>query len=214
MIEKNRKPLIITVMIIVIAIVFVYFSISGIFVQTGKTPVEQPLANSTPALPKINSSFKNFPPEIQGEIQTISDTYSIPPPYWGFDPVNNEIDLIAHDINSTSAIKELPGKQIGNYRIHAFNDTELASTQSEVSAHLWELMKNRDYQISNIALVTSGSVINPTGPYVELWAYKSAPENEKLDKTMIKGWRILVFPLSYPLPTTQYLTMNTANTSS
>jgi len=198
MITKDRITLIISI-VIIIAIIFVYLSMSGISGHEGTIPVEKHPVNNTPAL-VTNSSFKEFPPEIQDKIQIMSDMYSIPPGYWGFDSVNNEIDLVMHDVNSTA--KDLRGKQIGNYSIYLFTDTELASTYPEASAHLLDLMKNPEYQISSFDMVTSGTIVNPTGPYVELHVYKTVPENEKLDNTMIKGWRILVYPLSNPLPTT------------
>jgi len=37
------------------------------------------------------------------------------------------------------------------------------------------------------------------GNYAELWVYKSTPENKKPDNAVIKGWKILVYPMA-PLP--------------
>lgn len=162
---------------------------SGILVQKGTTPNEKPTVTSTPELAKINSSLKDFPSEIQGEIQTLSDTYSITPDYWGFDPVNNEIDLLAQDIPNTSAYRDLSGKKIGNFTIHIFNSTELRTTESEVQAYISPLMFTQDYQISNSMI---GPDINGR-PSLELECRGLTPENQKLDNKVIKGWRIHIW---------------------
>jgi hypothetical protein len=103
------------------------------------------------------------------------------------------INLYAIDIRNESEIKGFEGKKIGNDTIYIIHDTDFETKRSEVFAYLWELKKNPDYQISDISMVT-----DPYGPYVELWCYKSTPENKKLDNTMIQGWKILVYVESYP----------------
>jgi len=157
-------------------------------VQKGTIPIKNLIAETTPELVNINSSLKDFPTEIQTDIQTLADIYSIAPDHWGFDPINNEIDLLAQNIQNTSTYKDLSGKKIGNFTIHIFNDTELHTTASEVNAYLNDLRKNPDYQISPFEMVYSHE-----GPYVVLWCFKLTPENKKLDNKVIKGWRIRVY---------------------
>jgi hypothetical protein len=41
---------------------------------------------------------------------------------------------------------------------------------------------------------------DPPGNYAEVWVYKSTPENQKLEKIVIQGWTVLVYPMA-PLPT-------------
>jgi hypothetical protein len=182
---KNRIPLLLIIAIIIIAFLFGYLSTTGIFDQ--KVTIEKSLVNNTPELANKNSSLKDFPPEIQGEIQTLSEKYSIAFNYWGFDPVNSEIDLIGYGILDTNAPKDLHGKKTGNYTIHVFNDTELETTRSEVRDYLDELKKNPDYQITPFMMV-----MDREGPYVDLWCSKLTPDNMKLDNKVIKGWRIHV----------------------
>lgn len=197
---KNQNLQIITVMLLIITVVFVCLWISGILVPNGTSTIEKPVINNSPELAEKLSSLKPFPPEIRGEIQILAAKYSIALEWWGFDPYNNEIDLFEHGIYNSSATDDLRGKQIGNYTIHIFNDTEFETTESDVRLYLAQLKKNPDYQISWIDMVTGGSIANPTGPYVELWVNKITPENQKLDNTVIQGWKILVFPMA-PLPT-------------
>ena len=77
-----------------------------------------PSTTLTPASKDTNSSLKEFPPEIQGEIQTLAEKYSIALKYWRFDRVNNEIHLYSWNTSDTNVTKDLEGKQIGNYTIH------------------------------------------------------------------------------------------------
>jgi hypothetical protein len=185
---KSRRSLIISAAIIIIAVLSMYLWISGILVHKGISPVEKPIINGTPDLAKINSSLKQFPPEIQSEIQTLADTYSITPSNWGFDPFNNQIDLIAHGIHNSSATRDLEGKQIGNYTIHIFNGTELEITRPKVGKYFLDLENNPDFQIGSSEIVN-----DPKGPYVILWCYRLTSENKKLDNMVIEGWRIHVY---------------------
>jgi hypothetical protein len=193
---KNRIPLVIAAAMIIVAILFAYLWISGIFPK-GNLTTEKPSGNVTPELNNINNGLKNLPPEMQGEIQNLAGKYSLAPNIWGFDPINNEINLYAYGIHNESAIKDLQGKQIGNYTIHIINDTEILNARSEVRNQLTQLGKNPDYQIGFIDMMTDES--DPSGYYAELWAYNSTPANKKLDNMVIKGWKIQVYPMS-PIP--------------
>lgn len=186
---KERLPLIITG-IIFIVVVIIYLLISGQANQNGGTiPIEKPAENITPVSVNITLSMMGFPPEIQGEILTLSDTYSINPEYWGFDPVNKEINLLEQDLPNTSAYKDLSGKKIGNYSIHIFNRTELEITRSEVQDYLFPFFHTPDYQISN-----SITTLDMDGrPYVDVECEKLTPENKRLENTTYKGWRIHVY---------------------
>jgi len=85
-----------------------------------KYPANEQIPSTTLTLASkdVNSSLNQFPPEIQGEIQTLAEKYSIAPRYWRFDRVNNEIHLFSENIPDTNVTKDLEGKQIGNYTIH------------------------------------------------------------------------------------------------
>jgi hypothetical protein len=176
---------------------------TGIFPKANTT-TENPSVNVFPELNSTNTFLKNFPLEIQGEIQNLTGKYTLSPNIWGFDPINNEINLYAYSIHNESAIKDLQGKQIGNYTVHIMNDTEILNARSEVRNQLTQLSKNPDYQIGFIDMMTDES--DPSGYYAELWAYNSTPANKKLDNMVIKGWKIQVYPMS-PIPS------DTGNTS-
>lgn len=113
---------------------------TGIFPKENTTP-ENPSVNVFPELNSTNTPLKNFPLEIQGEIQILAGKYSLAPNIWGFDPINNEINLYAYGIHNKSAIKELQSKQIGNYTVHILNDTEILNARSEVRNQLTHSVK-------------------------------------------------------------------------
>jgi len=201
---KNRIPLVIAAAIIIVAILFAYLWVSGIFPK-GMTTTEKPAGNVTPELNNTNSRLKTFPPEIRGEIQTLAGKYSLALNIWGFDPINNEINLYAYGIPNESAFKDLQGKQIGNYTIHIVNNTEILNARDEVYNQLFQIQKRPEYQIAHISFVKD--VFNDPQEFtVELWAYGSTPENKKLNNMVIKGWKIQVYPVS-PIPS------NTSNSS-
>lgn len=195
--EKNRLLLIVITAILIIAVVFACIWISRPLAQKGVITTKSIMDDSN-ELAAANSSLIYFPSEIRGDIRTLSEKYSIDLEWWEFDPYFSEIDLIANGIHNASVIKELQGKKIGNYTIHIFNDTGIESTRSEVKAYLMELYKKPEYQIGPFGMDNHGSIVNPTGSYVELWVYKMTEENKKMDKTMMKGWKILVYPVSPP----------------
>jgi len=196
---KNRFPLIIAAVIIIIAILFAYLWIPGLFPKENTT--EKPSGNVNPDLSNTNTILKNFPPEIRSEIQSLAGKYSLPLNIWGFDPINNEINLYAYGIPNESAIKDLEGKQLGLYTINIINDTEILNARDEVRSQLTELtkpQKNTEYQIAHISM--GESIFSDPKEYtVELWAYNSTSENKKLDNMVIKGWKIQVYPMS-PIP--------------
>jgi len=194
---KNRIPLVIAAAMIIVAILFVYLWISGIFPK-GMTTTEKPSGNITPELNNTNTSLKNFPPEIRGEIQTLAGKYSLALNIWGFDPINNEINLYAYGIPNESAFSDLHGRQIGNYTVHIINYTEILNARDEVYNQLFQIQKKQEYQIAHISMMKD-IFSDPKEYTVELWAYNSTPENKKLDNMVIKGWKIQVYPMS-PIP--------------
>ncbi|MCK9593217.1 MAG: hypothetical protein M0Q91_14530 [Methanoregula sp.] len=188
---KNRIPLVIAAAILVVAILFAYLWVSGIFPKENTTTEN----SSVNVSPELNTSLRNFPQEIQGEIQTLAGKYSLALNIWGFDPINNEINLYAYGIPNESAFKDLQGKQIGNYTIHIVNNTEILNARDEVYNQLFQIRKRPEYQIAHISFVKD--VFNDPQEFtVELWAYGSTPENKKLNNMVIKGWKIQVYPVS------------------
>jgi len=206
---KNRKPLIIFVAIIIITVLFISLWISGI-IPKRMTTTEIPSGNITTAYTDTNSSITKLPQDIRHEISYYQQEFHFSVNKWEFDPVkSNEINLYAHDIRNVSLIQELQGKQIGNYTIQIIHDTEFETTRSEVESYLSGLMKNPEYKITNFGMVTD-PFADPTGQYAELYCTGLTPANKKLDNTIIKGWKIKVYPMT-PLPNTPVPIMSSSN---
>lgn len=196
----------------------VVFLVAGIFLSliifagyvswTQKNPTEP--ADSRNALPKVsltiapgfkdlNSSPGKLPSEIEREMWPLELEYHFSLNKWEFDPdKKNEIILYALDIRNESLIEEIQEKQIGNFTVHIVRDSEFEKTRSEVRSYLTELRKNPEYQIAHISMVTD-RISDTPGNYAELLCNGNTPENRKLDGTLVKGWRIVVYPMS-PMP--------------
>lgn len=205
MTTKNQIALIITAVIIIIAVFFVILWRGGFLIPTRIPAFETPAVNDTPEWVDMDSRMMQCSPQVQPEIHTLSKKYSIAPDKWRFDPLNNEINLYAHDIRNESIVEELRGKHLGNCTFFIIHDTEFETTREEVRAYLTTLWNNPKYQIASTDM-TSDTLHDPPENYVELWVYKSTPENQNLDNSVIKGWKILVYPMA-PLPA------NTKNSS-
>jgi hypothetical protein len=202
---KNRISAKIIVALIIIAILFISFWVTGLF-SKGLITLEGSLANRSSNFQDANLSLNKLPSEVKSEIRHYEWKYNLTLDKWEFDQINkSEIKLYAHDIHDQSAVADLQGKQIGNYTIHIIHDIEFEAIRADVEQQLVELRKNPDYQIAWIGMITD-PYDDPPGHYAELWVYQSTHENKKLDNTVILGWKIQVYPVA-PLPT------NTSNSS-
>jgi hypothetical protein len=71
-----------------------------------------------------------------------------------------------------------------------------------------DLQKKSEYQIAFISLATDSST-DPTAHIVELAVFNLTPENEKLDKMIIKGWKIELGVIKpWPKPTAGFNATN------
>ena len=201
---KKQIPLIITAVIILIAIFFVYPWMPEIILK-GRVTTDSSTVNNTPETNRTNYDLQFFPPEIREDILNHAKKYSVNVSHWGFDPLNNEINIYAYGIDNESTTNDLKGQQIGNYTIHIINGSEILNAQDEVIQQLSQLRENPKYQIAHISMVTD-PFSDPKGYYAELWCYSSTPENKELDNMVIRGWKIQVYPVS-PIPS------NTGNSS-
>jgi len=134
------------------------------------------------------AALQQFPSETRNDIWDYAEKYSIPFVNWGFDPVNNEIDLSAYDFHDTNAINDLNGKKIGNYTIHIFNETELKKEEPVVRAYFTELGKKPEYQIDNINLETHSG-----RSYIILYYNVSTTENQKIQNSFYNGWKVKIY---------------------
>ena len=182
---------------LLIAVVFTYLCISGVFPHEMAT--QNTSAIVSPNFTDTNTSPYNLPVGVKEEILKISRDYIFTINKWEFDPAKNDtIILYVYDIRNESSLEDLQGKQIGNYTVQIIHDTEFETTRAEVQGYLNMLRKNPDYQIDSISMVTD-RINDPPANNAELWVYKSTTEIQNLDHTIIKGWKIQVYDES-PLP--------------
>lgn len=114
---------------------------------------------------------------------------------WEFDPAKKELIVYVHDIKNKNAYDKLDGRFNSNYSVRIVHDTEFEEIREDVEQQLVDLRQNPNYQIAWIGTVTDTNGDVPRKS-VELWVYKSTPENEKIDNTVIQGWIIHVHPIS------------------
>jgi hypothetical protein len=189
---KNQIPTVfIITAIIVIAVLIAGFRMPE-SVSSNVTPAVTPSLPGTPDLNRTNFYLKYFPAEIQGEVRTLAGESLVDISYWGFDPINNEINLYDNGIQNESAVNELRGKKIGNYTVHVMNGTEILNAQEEVQNQLSQLRMDPKYQIGHISMGPD-ETINPPRYFVELVCNNYTPANKELDYRVIRGWRIQVF---------------------
>jgi hypothetical protein len=145
------------------------------------------------------TQFENqkIPDDLNNMLRSMNDNKQFTLSKWEFDPALNEITLYAHDINNQQEIDNLQRKSVGKYSIRIVHDTEFEKNLEDVRQQLAELRKNPDYQIAGMVMTTD-TLNDPPQNYVELWVYKSTVENQKLNNTVINGWKILVYPESLP----------------
>lgn len=194
---KKQTLLIIIGVIILITIFFVYPWMPEIILK-GRVTTDSSAVNNTPESNRTNYDLQFFPPEIREDILNHAKKYSVNVSYWGFDPLNNEINLYDKGTLNESVLKELGQVKIGPYTIHVMNDTEILHSQDDVYNQLSQLRKNPKYQINQISMAPY-SLNPPTRSSVELWCYDYTPENKKLNYAVIKGWVIVVIVPS-PMP--------------
>jgi hypothetical protein len=194
--NKQMRVIIIIVVIIAIALLLAGFQISG-SVPENATTTNNSTVNASPVFNWTNFYVQQFPAETQNEVQSLAVEYSINLSYWGFDPLNHEINLYDTGVLDDSTVKELRKKKIGIYTIHVMNETEIQQAQDEVQNLFSKLRKeDPEYQIKNISM-TPDLTVSPTRYYVELWCKDFTPENRGLEGKVIKGWRIwLAVPVS------------------
>jgi len=212
MITDSQKKLMTVTLIFLIAIFFTYLWISGFF-QTSMTILNNSSPGASHNYSDLNASPSKLPSGIKPDIEKVSQENFFVVNTWEFDPEKKDtIILFVIDIRNESAVADLQGMKIKNYTITLIHDSEFDKTQQEVSDYLWNLGKNPDYQI-NAVWMSVNRLNNLPENNAEVWVYKSTPENEKLDNTMIKGWRIRVYPVSSPPLTTQTPAINPSDIS-
>lgn len=148
---------------------------------------------------KTQVKTQNIPDNLMDELRSLNDNGQFIISKWEFDPTSNELLIYAYDIGKLLVIDDIQTKTIGEYSVRMIHDTEFEKNRADVRQQLGELMKNSDYQIASIDMTTD-TLNDPPENYVEIWVYKSTPENKNLDNSVINGWKILVYPVSQPPP--------------
>jgi hypothetical protein len=199
MIAKNRAHLVFIVAIIIFAILVLHLCGIGPFTNiTGKH--ENMSVENTTVFQDKNLSIALAPLDIRNGVLDFSGRNGLFINKYEFDPGRQDLVILyAYDISNMSRIESLQGSRVGNYSIRVVRDNEYETRRSEVKSYIAELIKNPDYQIATTSMV-SDRISDEPGDYVELWVYRTTPENKKLDNTMIRGWKILVYTVA-PMPT-------------
>ena len=146
---------------------------------------------------KTQYNAQIIPGDLKNVIQSMNSNSQFSISKWEFDPSTKEIILYIYDVIGQQMMDDLQGKRVGKYSIRVVHDTEFEKNREDVRQQLADLWKNSDYQIAGTAMVTD-TLNDPPQNYVEVWVYRSTPENKKLDNTVINGWKILVYPESHP----------------
>ena len=116
---------------------------------------------------------------------------------WKYDTIKKELVVYVFDIKDEHAIKNYETKPVDDYSIRIIHDSDFEITRANVRQELEKLSTNPAYQIAGISMITD-RIDDPPGNYVELWVYKSTPENKNLDDTIVSGWKIKVYPMTPP----------------
>ena len=148
--------------------------------------------------------IQDIPYDLEMVLRSLNNDEQFTISKWEFDPTLNELTVYAYDISNSRVIGDIQGKEGGNYSIHMVHDMEFEKNRADVRQQLANLKKNPDNQISWIVM-NENTLNNQPEKYVELWVYKSTPENKQLDNTVINGWKIFVYPVSQPFPGTKKL---------
>jgi hypothetical protein len=148
MLMKNRLPLIVACVVIIIVIIFLSLWILGAFPTGIAIPAEKPVKNSTPGFNYANFSVTKLPSELQREIWHLEENNHFTVGKWEYYSKDHTvINLYASDILNESAISDLQGKQIGNYTIHIIRETEFEATRAEVRRQLMQYREDPAYEI-------------------------------------------------------------------
>lgn len=149
---------------------------------------------------KTGKTFINnqdIPDDLKNELRLLNDNGLFTISKWEFDPTSKELVVYAYDIGKLQMIDGIHIKSVGEFSVRMIHDMEFEKNRTDTRQQLGELMKNSDYQIASIDMTTD-TLNDPPENYVELWVYKSTPENKKLNNTVMNGWKILVYPVSPP----------------
>jgi hypothetical protein len=189
--------------------------------STGNSPKSETTATENPmtTIP-TNLTNQNITPEKTASPELLKQlrkliirNYDFGIHKWEFGPNPDEITLYAYAIKNESQIDNLQGTKINNYTIRIIHDAEFERKQHELVQKLTLLQQDSRYQIDHFY-----TVVDPFGNHpedtIELWVVALTPENRKLDNTEMDGWRVVVYPMSNPLPTTQSIKVNSSNASS
>lgn len=212
---KNRISLIVIGIIIIFVIVVAYYGIASVYSEGGTTTTEKPVSTvPTNLINKNTSQEKTITPELLDQLRTLSFKYHFLFVHkWEFGPNPDEITLYTYSIKNESQIENLQGTKINNYTIRIIHDTEFERNQLEVVQKLTLLQQDSRYQIDHFY-----TVVDPWGNHpedtIELWVDVLTTENRKLDNSEMDGWKIVVYPMSGPLPTTRSINMNSSKASS
>jgi hypothetical protein len=159
---------------------------------------DEKISSDADPLQPVTDGNKTLSDDKKILLERIRDTTQLPVSKWEFNPANNELIYYTYDIQDASVMTAYQGKRIGNYSIRIIHDTEFEKTREEVHYYLSKLRNDPTYEIANIWMETDMFGLTEGYPayYAELWVYNSTPQNKDLNFKKIKGWTIMVYPLT------------------
>lgn len=208
---KNWISLVVIGIIVIFVISIAYFGIAGIHNKGGTTATENPVSTVPTKLTiQYITPEKTASPELLKQLRRLiirNNDFGIHK--WEFGPNTDEIILYAYAIKNESIIENFTGTKINNYTIRIIHDTEFERNQHVLVQKLTLLQQDSRYQIDHFY-----TVVDPFGNHpedtIELWVVALTPENRKLDNTEMDGWKVVVYPITTPIPTLQNRINNTS----
>lgn len=214
---KIQSLLVIVGIVIIVAVIFAYLGMSGILIQEGTIPSEKPIT----IVPTISTNPDILPeglasPELLEQLKNLNlQNHDFAINKWGIDPNANEITLYVNNIRNQSQIDDLQGSHISNYTVRIIHDTEFEKVRDAVYYNLTQLRRDSRYHINTINMGTNAfGISNSPRYYAEVWVDELTPENQKLDNTMMQGWRIQILKPSFYPENYKPLTISTTSGTS
>jgi hypothetical protein len=208
---KNRISLVVIGTIIIFIFGIACIGISGIQGKGNSTSTENPITAVPTNITNQNiTPEKTLYPELLKQLRMLNIRYhDFGIHRWEFGPNTDEITLYTYAVHNESVIQNLQGTKINNYTIRIIHDTEFEKTQHELVQKLTLIQQDSRYQIDHFYTVVD-PFGDPPEDTIELWVVALTPENRKLDNTEMDGWKVVVYPMSTPVPTLQN-SMNNAS---
>ncbi|OPY36073.1 MAG: hypothetical protein A4E35_02115 [Methanoregula sp. PtaU1.Bin051] len=137
---------------------------------------------------------KVLPDDVNKEMYRIrftsSQNFSIS--LWEIDPNNEQVTFYICRVRNQDEIHNIQGKKIDNWTIRIIHDTEFEKEIDSIYIELNKLKMKPELQILSFYAQKDPWVVPPKKEII-LWVKNQTPENQQLDKTDMRGWKISVY---------------------